>query len=237
MTSLLQVEKVTKKFGGVVALDSLSLNIVESTILGLIGPNGSGKTTFINVITGFHKVDHGNLFFRGRKIDGHKPHAIAKLGIGRTFQETRVFKKMTALENILVASPYGMGRQSKEKAMDLLKFVELSDLRNESSGNLSYGQQKLLEFARVLMPAPELILLDEPTAGINPVLIRKMLKYFEELRDQGKTLVIVEHNVPVINDICEKVVVLDHGVKIAEGTPKEIQRSKIVQNAYLGGGR
>lgn len=232
--STLEARNITKKFGGIVALSDLSLSVAGNTIVGLIGPNGSGKTTFINLVTGFYKANRGNLFFNGTRINGRKPHEISRLGIGRTFQETRVFKKMTVIENVLVASPYGIGRQSMEKARDLLKFVELFDLKNEYSGNLSYGQQKLLEFARLLMLDPELILLDEPAAGINPVLIEKLLKYFRALRDQGKTLIIVEHNIPVINDICEKTIVLDHGQKIAEGTPKEIQRNKLVQDAYLG---
>ncbi len=226
--------KFTKKFGGIVALDDLSLHIDTNTIAGLIGPNGSGKTTFINLATGFSETSGGSLYFNGKRIDRQKPYEIPRLGIGRTFQETRVFRKMTVIENVLVASPNGVGQQSVAKAQDLLKFVGLSDLRNEYSGNLSYGQQKLLEFARVLMLDPELILLDEPTAGINPALIDKMLKYFKELRDLGKTLLIVEHNIPVINDVCEKVIVLDHGQKIAEGTPEEIQQSKKVQDAYLG---
>jgi len=233
--SILEAKNITKQFGGIVALNDLSLSVARNNIVGLIGPNGSGKTTFINLVTGFYETDHGNFFFNGERINGRRPHEISGLGIGRTFQETRVFRKMTVIENVLVASPHRRGRQSMEKARDLLKFVELFDLKNEYSGKLSYGQQKLLEFVRVLMLDPELILLDEPTAGIAPVLIEKLLKYFRELRDQGKTLIIVEHNVPVINDICEKAIVLDHGQKIAEGTPEEIQHNKIVQEAYLGG--
>ena len=232
--SLLEARKVTKQFGGIVALDKLSLNIARNTILGLIGPNGSGKTTFVNLATGFCKVDQGNLFFNGKRISGLKPHEITRLGIARTFQQAKVFKKMTLIENVLVASPNGIGKQAVQNAQDLLKFVELFDLRNENAGNLSYGQQKLLEFARVLMLGPELILLDEPTAGINPTLIEKMLKYFRVLHDQGKTLVVVEHNIPVVDAICDRAIVLDHGKKIAEGTPEEVQRNKTVQDAYLG---
>lgn len=210
------------------------MSIARNTIVGLIGPNGSGKTTFINLITGFSEPDQGNLFFNGKRINGRRPHEITRLGIGRTFQETRVFRKMTVIENVLVASPYRMGEQSLEKARNLLQFVELFDLRNEYSGNLSYGQQKLLELVRVLMLDPELIMLDEPIAGINPVFIDKLLKYFRVLHEQGKTLIIVEHTIPIILDICEKVIVLDHGEKIAEGKPYDIQQNKIVQEAYLG---
>lgn len=234
--SLLEARNVTKQFGGVVALDALSLSVARNTILGLIGPNGSGKTTFVNLATGFCEANQGDLLLNGKRISGLKPHEIARLGIARTFQDAKVFKKMTLVENVLVASPHGIGKQSLEKARDLLKFVELFDLRNEYAGNLSYGQQKLLEFARVLMLDPELILLDEPTAGINPALIEKMLQHFRVLHEQGKTLVVVEHNIPVVDAVCEKAIVLDHGKKIAEGTPEEIQRNKIVQDAYLGGG-
>jgi len=199
-----------------------------------MGPNGSGKTTFINSVTGFCDIDHGNLFFNRKRINGLKSHEIVRLGIGRTFQETRVFRKMKVIENVLVASPNGINAQSIEKARDLLKFVGLFNLKNEHSGNLSYGQQKLLGFVRVLMFDPELILLDEPTAGINPVIIQKLLKYFRALCDQGKAIILVEHGIPVINKICEKVIVLDHGQKIAEGTPKEIQQNRLVQDVYLG---
>jgi len=210
------------------------LSVATKTIVGLIGPNGSGKTTFINLVSGFYETDHGDFLFNGNRINGRKPHELSRLGIGRTFQETRVFRKMTVFENMLVASPNGISRESMEKARDLLKFVELFDLKDEYAGNLSYGQQKLLEFARVLMRDPELILLDEPAAGINPILIEKLLKGFRALRDQGKTLIIVEHRIPVINSICEKIIVLDHGQKIAEGTPEEIRSNQTVQAAYLG---
>lgn len=234
--STLVAKNITKQFGEILALNDISLSVGKNTILGLIGPNGSGKTTFINLVTGFCAIDHGDIFFNGKRINGFKPHEISRMGIGRTFQETRVFKKMTVIENVLAASPNGIGRQSIETARDLLKFVELSYLENELSRNLSYGQQKLLELARILMRDPQLILLDEPTAGINPVLIEKLLKYFRVLCDQGKTLIMVEHNISVVNEICEKAIVLDHGRKIAEGTPEEIQRSKIVKDVYLGVG-
>ena len=216
------------------ALNDLSLSVATKTIVGLIGPNGSGKTTFINLVGGFYQADHGDFLFNGNRINGRKPHEISRLGIGRTFQETRVFRKMTVVENLLVASPNGISGQSMEKARYLLGFVELSHLKDEYAGNLSYGQQKLLEFARVLMRDPELILLDEPAAGINPILIEKLLKCFRTLRDERKTLVIVEHRIPVINSICEKVIVLDHGQKIAAGTPEEIRFNETVQAAYLG---
>ena len=201
----------------------------------MIGPNGSGKTTLLNLITGFCNDYGGQFFLRGNKISGLKPHEISKLRIGRTFQETRVFKKMSVLENLVIASNNGNDAESEKRALDLLEFVGIYDLRNQHAKNLSYGQQKLLEFARVLMLDPELILLDEPTAGINPILIEKMLEHFSELNQLGKTLIVVEHNTPLIFDISQKVIVLDHGQKIAEGTPDEIQRDIRVQRAYLGG--
>jgi ABC-type branched-subunit amino acid transport system ATPase component len=211
------------------------MKAAKSAIVGLIGPNGSGKTTFIDIVTGFCKPTEGNLFFNERRIDRFSSHQISKLGIGRTFQETRVFKKMTVLENLLVAAQQGTSQKVTAEAIDLLRFFEIYDLRNEYAENLSYGQQKLLELARVLMIQPQLILLDEPTSGIHPAIIEKMLDCFRRLHDQGKTLIIVEHNIPVVCAVCETIVVLDHGVKIAEGPPEDIQKNAIVQEAYLGG--
>jgi ABC-type branched-subunit amino acid transport system ATPase component len=217
-----------------VALNNLSLSIDRNTILGLIGPNGSGKTTLINLITGFSEIDHGDLLFNGKRINSRKPHEISRLGIGRTFQETRVFRKMTVLENVLTASPNGIHEKSLEKAHDLLKFIEISNLKDEYSENLSYGQQKLLEFCRILMLDPDLILLDEPIAGIAPSMFERLIRCFRALREQGKTLMIIDHNIPLINSICEKVIVLHHGQKIAEGKPEKINNDKIVQEAYFG---
>lgn len=233
--NILEAKCVTKNYDGIVALDNLSLRVARNAIAGLIGPNGSGKTTFIDLVTGFSEVTLGNLFFNGNRIDGKKPHELSRLGIGRTFQETRVFKRMTVIENVLIASRHGIGEWPIEKARDSLRFFEIYDLRNEYAGNLSYGQQKLLELARVLMLDPQLILLDEPTAGISPMLVEKMLDYFRHLHDQGKTLFIVEHNIPVICGVCETVIVFDHGQKIAEGTPEDIRDNPTVRNAYLGG--
>lgn len=233
--NVLEAKHITKNYGHVTALDDVSLSIPASTILGLIGPNGSGKTTFVNCATGFSNLDGGDLFLNGYRINGRHPHEVSRLGIGRTFQETRLFRKMTVIENLLVASRDPAGSRPTQKARDLLAFVGLSHLEQEYSGNLSYGQQKLVEFVRVLMMDPTLILLDEPTAGIDPALTDRLLKWFKMLQDQGKTLIIVEHNMDVINAICQRAVVLHHGRKIADGTPLEIQQSRIVQDAYLGG--
>ena len=201
----------------------------------MIGPNGSGKTTLLNLITGFCNDYDGKFFFRGKRLSGLKPHKISNLRIGRTFQETRIFKKMSIMENLTVASNNRDHDECEKIALDLLEFAGIYDLRSQDAQNLSYGQQKLLEFARVLMLDPDLILLDEPTAGINPILIEKMLEDFQRLHQLGKTLVVVEHNTPLIFDISEKVIVLDHGQKIADGTPEEIQSDVRVRDTYLGG--
>jgi len=233
---MLETRNITKEYGHIVALSDLSLSIPDGTIVGLIGPNGSGKTTFIDLVTGFSKPSQGELFFKGERIGGRRPHEISRLGIARTFQETRVFKKMTLLENMLVASPTLKRSHSIEKARDRLKWIGLSGLEDRQASALSYGQQKLLEFVRTLMSDPTFVLLDEPTAGISPFLTQRMLESFRTLRDKGKTLVIVEHNMDVISSVCERAVVLHHGQKIAEGTPAQIQRDSTVQDAYLGGG-
>lgn len=225
---------ITKKFDEVVALHDLSLTIEKGCIVGLIGPNGSGKTTFIDIVTGFSRLDDGQLFFEGRRLDGLRPHEIARLGIGRSFQETRVFRKMTVMENLLSASSIMADADPKSKSLNLLKLIGLSEFKDHLAGTLSYGQQKLVEFARMLMCDPQLILLDEPMAGINFVLIEQLLAAIKELQQRGNTIIIVEHNMRVISAICEKVIVLEHGEKIAEGMPSEIQNNVTVRDAYLG---
>ena len=230
---LLQVRDVTKRFGGVTAVSRCSLSLAPGTIYGLIGPNGSGKTTLFNCITGVLERDAGEIYFKGERIDGLKPSQVARRGIRRTFQVIRVFPEMTALENLLVVSdaPYEAARR---RAEELLRFVTLDRLRDEYGGNLSYGQQKLLEFARLLMTDPELILLDEPAAGVNPTLLAELLAHLKQLPAQGKTVLIVEHNMKVIMGLCETVFVLDHGEMIAQGPPEEIQGNPQVIEAYFG---
>ncbi len=230
---LLQVKAVTKRFGGVTAVNRCSLDLAPGKIYGLIGPNGSGKTTLFNCITGVLVRDEGEVLFKGERIDGLKPNRVARRGIRRTFQVIRVFPELTALENLLVVTdaPYETARR---RAQELLRFVTLDRLQDEYGGNLSYGQQKLLEFARLLMTDPELILLDEPAAGVNPTLLAELLDHIRTLPAQGKTVLIVEHNMKVIMGLCETVFVLDHGEMIAQGPPAEIQRNEQVIEAYFG---
>jgi len=230
---ILEVREVTKRFGGVIAVDRCSIELAPGKIYGLIGPNGSGKTTLFNCITGLEPRDDGEIRYKGACIDGLKPHQVARRGIGRTFQIIRVFPELTALENLLVATWQPLDVVHR-RALELLQLVTLERLQNEYAGNLSYGQQRLLEFARVLMTDPELILLDEPAAGVNRTLLNELLQAIRNLCAQGKTIFIVEHDMKVIMDLSEKIFVLDHGEKIAEGPPGAIQTNEQVMEAYFG---
>lgn len=230
---ILELREVTKRFGGVIAVNRCSLSLAPGRIYGLIGPNGSGKTTLFNCITGLEAREEGEIRFKGELIDGLKPHQVARRGIGRTFQVIRIFPELTALENLLVVTwiPFDLARR---RAQELLELVTLDRLQNEYAGNLSYGQQKLLEFARVLMMDPELVLLDEPAAGVNRTLLNELLQAIRNLRAQGKTIFIVEHDMKVIMDLSEKIFVLNYGEKIAEGLPETIQTDERVMEAYFG---
>lgn len=232
---MLSIKNLSKNFGGIAALKECSFEVEENSICGLIGPNGSGKTTLFNLLTGVHRCDSGEVHLKGEEITNLKTHEVVRRGVGRTFQITRVFTKMTAFENLMVASPEA-GR-AEEKALQLLEFVNLLELRDEYAGNLSFGQQKLLEFARVLMLEPELLLLDEPLAGINPTMKLRLAGLIKHLQKKGKTFLIVEHDIRAIMDLCEKLVVLDHGEKIAEGLPEEIREDERVIEAYFGAGK
>jgi len=250
---MLKLDNIYKRFGGILALNGVSFQVESHSITGLIGPNGSGKTTSFNVISGFIVRDGGEIYFSGKKIGDIPPYQIAKLGVGRTFQTSEAPEKMTVLENLLLAPknqigektfhvffhPLKIKREIKNhlhNAHEILELIQLYDLRNEYAGNLSGGQKKLLSLGRILMSDPDLILLDEPTAGVNPTLIKELIAAIQTLRDEkGKTILLIEHNMKVISEICDKVIVLDFGRKIAEGTPREIQKNEKVLEAYLSG--
>ena len=230
---VLELSGVRKSFGGVSAVNDVSLALERGRIYGLIGPNGSGKTTLFNCITGLERPDTGTITFDGARIDGWKPYRIARRGVGRTFQVIRVFPELTALENLMVVTR-GSRVEAAARAVDLLRLVKLERLAGEFAGNLSYGQQKLVEFVRVLMTDPSLILLDEPAAGVNRTLLNDLLEAVGRLRDGGKTVLLVEHDMKVVMGLCETVFVLDHGEKIAEGPPGAIQADERVIEAYFG---
>jgi branched-chain amino acid transport system ATP-binding protein len=232
---VLEARDLRKAFGGVRAVDGCSFAVGRGAISGLIGPNGSGKTTTFNLLTGLLQPDSGQVVYRGQDLGGLKPYQIFGKGITRTFQVTRIFREMTVLENMLSVTGLGVpDRLARERAEELIDFVNLTGLRAEYGGRLSYGQQKLLEFARALMTDPDLILLDEPAAGVNRTLLGHLLNHIHRLRDAGKTVLIVEHDMNVIMNHCERVFVMDHGVTIAEGSPAEIQRDERVVEAYFG---
>ncbi len=241
----LMVKNVTKTFGGVVANDKITLSVPEGRIIGLIGPNGSGKTTLFNAIVGYHPIDKGSIRFEGRELSGMRVPDIARLGLLRTFQQTRIYGKMTCVENMQISVPHsneGLSRMfSKyppkvtEKAESLLEFVGLYAKRHLMAGDLSFGQQKLLEFAMALMNEPKLLLLDEPTAGINPTLINGLIERLKRTNaDLGITLFVIEHNMRVIMNLAEHIYCLAHGQLLTSGPPDQIQTDQQVIDAYLG---
>jgi len=233
MEPILKIEEVVKKFGEVPALDHCSFDIERGSITGLIGPNGAGKTTLFNLITGVLQPDTGHVYFKGEDITGKKPHEIARKGVGRTYQIIKVFPGMTLLENLIVV---GKGKESSviERAMELLDLVKLGDKKEDYASELSFGQQKLLSLAQVLMLDAELILLDEPAAGINPTLQNELMTLIHQLNSQGKTFMIVEHDMNVIMSHCGHAIALNYGQKIAEGTCKEIQDNETLLEHYFG---
>ncbi len=233
MEPILKIEEVVKKFGEVPALDHCSFDIERGSITGLIGPNGAGKTTLFNLITGVLQPDTGHVYFKGEDITGKKPHEIARKGVGRTYQIIRVFPGMTLLENLIVVRK---GKESSviERAMELLDLVKLGDKKDDYASELSFGQQKLLSLAQVLMLDAELILLDEPAAGINPTLQNELMTLIHQLNSQGKTFMIVEHDMNVIMSHCGHAIALNYGQKIAEGTCKEIQDNETLLEHYFG---
>jgi ABC-type branched-subunit amino acid transport system ATPase component len=244
--ALLEVEGVTKRFGGIEALSGCSLEVTEGTISGLIGPNGSGKTTLFNVITGYERVREGVVRLAGRPITNLSPDRVFKLGVGRTFQLTRVFGRLTVMENMLVASQHQRSwartafrragsHGERRRATDLLEFVGIAMLAEEPAAVLSYGQRKLLELAYVLMADPEFLLLDEPAGGINPTLVNQLGERIRELNREGRTFLVVEHNMAFVMGLCHRVTVMDHGSMLVSGLPDQVRTDRRVLDAYLGG--
>ncbi len=241
----IEIRNVSKSFGGVQANHNVSLDVPAGKITGLIGPNGSGKTTLFNSIVGYHPVDGGQISFEGREISRLRVQQIARLGLLRTFQQTRIYGKMNCVENMLISVPQrnagwsdlfgGFSNELLDKAEHLLEFVGLYQKRHLISGDLSFGQQKLLEFAMALMNEPKVLLLDEPTAGINPTLINGLIDRLKRANSEfGITLFVIEHNMRVIMNLAESIYCLAHGELLAHGTPDEIQNDQRVIDAYLG---
>ncbi|HEX4815287.1 MAG TPA: ABC transporter ATP-binding protein [Nonomuraea sp.] len=241
--SSLRTEGLSKAFGGVLAVDGVTVELRDGEINGLIGPNGSGKTTFFNLITGLVRPDAGRVYHRDRDITGHSPHRVAHAGIGRTFQLCRVFPRMTVLENMLVAVRRTRLREllaglrdrgEVERARHWLRRMGIEHLEDAEARDLSYGQQKLLELAAVLMAEPELVLLDEPAGGVNPALIDRIVTLVRDLNAEGRTFLVVEHNMDMVMGMCDHVVVFDRGAPIAAGPPSVIRDDPRVLEAYLG---
>lgn len=246
MSALIEVDRVWKSFGGLQALRECSLEVREGSITGVIGPNGSGKTTLFNVMTGYERASEGEIRFAQKPITQASPERVFRLGMGRTFQITRLFFRLSALENMLVATQRREGwlrsvarragsAAERRRALELLDFVGLARFADSPAGNLSYGQRKLLELASLLVADPAVLLLDEPTAGVNPVLIEQLAERIRELNRQGKTFLLVEHNLEFVMGLCHRVTVLHQGRDLISDAPDVVRTHPSVLDAYLGG--
>ena len=241
---LLEGHTVSKYFGGLAAVNNVDFAVYPGEIVGLIGPNGSGKTTLFDCLSRLQKIDGGRILFRGRDVTRARPYQIARMGLSRTFQSVRVYRKMSVLSNMLIShqwrdtsllrmlqpSPASTARRAHE----LLEFLQIERLAGEQAGHLSGGQRRLLEIGMALMPDPDVLLLDEATSGVNPTLIETIKDRIRALNEQGKTFLLIEHNINFIADLCSRVYVLNHGEKLAEGTPEEILQNEAVIDAYFG---
>ncbi len=249
--AILEINGAKKYFGGVKAVDDISLELKSSEIAGLVGSNGAGKTTLFNLISGFLPLDSGEIIFNGEKIDDLSPYKIIRKGVARTFQITRTLSRMSVMENMLLGPKNQTGeswwrrflqvkdvreeeKNHEEKAKSILEFFELSEMRDEYAGALSGGQKKLLELARALMTDPDLILLDEPFAGVNPTLENKLIDYLQELRSDGLTFLLIEHDMPLIDELSDHLFVMNEGRIIARGNLDDIKENEKVQKTYLG---
>ncbi len=243
--ALLDIHNLTKHFFRLAAVSQVNFSVEPGDLLGLIGPNGSGKTTLFNCVTGTLRVSGGQVYFKGEDITNKSADAVYHRGISRTFQLIQLFPQMTVMENMLMAAQERKGTmlsrmlhrdetEETERALKLLEYLGLSGVKNGLAANLSYGEQKILDFGMALMSKPEVILLDEPMAGVNPSLIKRLVGYIQDLNAQGNTFVVIEHNMQVVMSLCRRIVVLSQGEKIAEGTPDEIRDNPVVMEAYFG---
>ncbi len=236
---ILEGEKVTKHFGGLAAVNRVDFGIHQGEVVGLIGPNGAGKTTLFNLVSGFLPTTAGEIRYKGKKITGLKPHQICKKGVARTFQSAKLFSGMTVFENVFAASLFGTKRtisvpDAEKEAKELLEFVELSTVGAMLAKDLPIGGRKRLEVARALATKPDLLMFDEVMAGLNPAEVAQAMELITKIRNKGITIFMIEHVMKAIMSVCDRIIVLNHGSKIAEGTPEEIAASKTVVEVYLG---
>ncbi len=237
---ILELKRVTKSFGGLQAIRTFDMAVRRGEIVGLIGPNGAGKTTLFNLITGFNNVDQGQIFLNNVDITGFPPHRMASLNVSRTFQIVKPFSNISVIDNVSIGAMFGSTskvlppKEAHHKAEDILAFTGLLDKRNQTAGSLTMGQRKRLEVARALATSPQLLLLDEAVAGLNPAEVEDMIELIGMIHQRGITLIIIEHVLKVIMTLCQRIVVLNYGSKIAEGSPQEIANDPVVIGAYLG---